>query len=120
MIIEGTIVSGFKEGSKYIKIYKEKIKNLINKDLYEGTLNVKTSLNIKNLKFKNLLKIDGFDSYGAVYLTNCKINGEDAYIIIPEKTKHKNVFEIVSDVSLREKYNFKDGDKVFIEFETID
>lgn len=118
MKIEGVVVSGLKEGSRYVKIYKEKIKKLIDKDVFEGTLNVKIDFDIKKIKFKDLLRIDGFDDFGAVYIVNCKLNGEKAYIIIPEKTKHKNILEIISDVSLREKYNFKDGDKVFVEFET--
>ncbi len=118
MRIEGIVVSGFKEGSRYVKIYKEKIKNLINKDVYEGTLNVKIDFDVKKIKFKDPLRIDCFENFGAVYIVNCKLNGEGAFIIIPEKTKHKNIIEIISNVSLREKYKFKDGDKVFIEFET--
>jgi len=48
-------------------------------------------------------------------ISPCKINNLDAFIVLPEKTKHKNIFEIISTYSLREKFNLKDGDKVKIE-----
>ncbi|NLI55559.1 DUF120 domain-containing protein [bacterium] len=115
MIFEGVVKSGNKEGSKYIKIYKEKMKEIIKKDIYDGTLNVEINSSIKKLKFKNCYIIDEFNGYGKVLISPCKINNLDAYIVLPEKTKHKNIFEIISSYSLREKFNLKDGDKVKIE-----
>lgn len=115
MIFEGVVKSGHKEGSKYIKIYKDKIKELINQDIYEGTLNIKINFLIKKLKFKNVYIINKFNNFEKVLITPCKINNIDAYIVIPEKTKHKYIFEIISSYNLREKLNLKDGDKVIIE-----
>ncbi|MCX8094854.1 MAG: CTP-dependent riboflavin kinase [Caldisericia bacterium] len=120
MKIKGVITSGYREGSKYVKIYKDKIKNAIGINPYEGTLNIKVEFDIKTLKFKEKIKIDGFNGFGAIYIIPCKVNNFNAYIVIPEKTKHKKTLEIISDVSLRDKGNFKDGDKVFIEFENLD
>lgn len=119
MKIFGKIVSGFKEGAKYVKIYKDKIKDAIGLIPYEGTLNVKVENDIKNLKFKDKIKIDGFNGFGAIYLIPCKVNEFDGYIVIPERSKHKNVIEIISDISLREIGKFKDGDKVILEFEIL-
>lgn len=115
MIFEGVVESGHKEGSKYIKIYKDKIKELTKQDIYEGTLNIKINFLIKKLKFKNVYIINKFNNFGKVVITTCKINNIDAYIVIPEKTKHKYIFEIISKYNLREKLNLKDGDKVTIE-----
>ncbi|MGB9749391.1 MAG: DUF120 domain-containing protein [Caldisericia bacterium] len=119
MTFEGIVKSGNKEGSKYIKIYKEKIKKIINKDIYEGTLNIEINSFVKNLKFKNSHIIDRFNDFGKVTIIPCKINDFDAFIVFPEKTKHKNVFEIISTISLREKFNLKDGDKVKVEVEIL-
>lgn len=119
MVFEGVVKSGHKEGSKYIKIYKDKIKKVIKKDIYEGTLNIKINFLIKKLKFKNLYIIDEFNNFGKVSITPCKINNLDAYIILPEKTKHKYIFEIISSYRLREKLNIKDGDKVKIEVDIL-
>lgn len=118
MKLNGIITSGFKEGSKYVKIYKEKIKNSIGINPYEGTLNIKVDFNLKDIKFKEKFKIDGFNGFGAIYLIPCKVNEFNGFIVIPEKSKHKNVIEIISDISLREIGNFKDGDKVTIEFKS--
>ncbi|MDI6860803.1 MAG: CTP-dependent riboflavin kinase [Caldisericia bacterium] len=117
MKLIGTVISGFKEGSKYVKIYKDKIKKAIGINPYEGTLNLKVEIDIKNVKFKNKIKIDGFNGFGTIYLIPCKVNEFYGYIVIPEKSKHKNVVEIISDVSLREKGKLKDGDKITVEFE---
>jgi riboflavin kinase len=119
MIFEGVVKSGHKEGSKYVKIYKDKIKEIIKKDIYEGTLNIKIDFLIKKLKFKNLYIIDEFNNFGRVLITPCKINNLDAYIVLPEKTKHKYIFEIISSYHLREKLNLKDGDKVKIEVDIL-
>lgn len=119
MTIEGIVKSGFKKGSKYIKIYKEKIKQIINQDIYEGTLNVEVNLIVKNLRFKNFYVIDEFDGFSRVIITPCKINNIDAYIVIPDKTEHKNVFEIISSTPLRKCLKLKDGDKVKIETEIV-
>ncbi len=119
MKITGVVKSGLKRGSKYIRIYKEKIKKLINKDIYEGTLNVEVNLIVKNLKFKNFYVIDEFNDFSKVIITPCKLNNIDAYIVVPEKTTHKNVFEIISSIPLREYLKLKDGDKVKIEVDTV-
>lgn len=120
MIFDGIVKSGHKEGSKYIKIYKDKIKKIINDDIFEGTLNVKIDVPIKKIKFKNGYLIDEFDGFGKVLVTPCKINNINAFIVLPEKTKHKFIFEIIAPFSLREKLNIKDGDKVRIEVETLE
>lgn len=119
MIFEGVVKSGHKEGSKYIKIYKDKITEVIKKDIYEGTLNIKINFLIKKFKFKNFYMINEFNNFGKVLITPCKINNLDAYIVLPEKTKHKYVFEIISSYHLREKLKLKDGDKVNIEVDVL-
>lgn len=119
MKINGVVTSGFKEGSKYVRLYKDKIKESIGILPFEGTLNIKVDFDVKDIKFKQKIKIDGFNGFGAIYLIPCKVNEFNGYIVVPEKTKHKNIIEIISDVSLRDKGKFKDGDKIFIEFETF-
>lgn len=116
MKLDGIVTSGFKEGSKYVKIYKEKIKEVLKITPFEGTLNIKIPIEVKKLKIKDGIKIDGFGEYGSIILFRCKINNIPAYIVIPEKSKHRDVIEVISDLPLRDILNLKDGDKIYLEF----
>jgi len=118
--ITGKVTSGIKEGEKYIKIYKEKIKDVLGIDVFNGTLNIRTPLRVKNIKFKERKIIKGFSGFGDISLSPCKLNNMNCHIVLPDKTKYEDVLEIVSDVPLREKLNLKDGDRVIIEIDNDD
>ncbi|RLD17100.1 MAG: hypothetical protein DRI22_00460 [Caldiserica bacterium] len=118
--ITGKVTSGIKEGEKYIKIYKERIKDVLGIDVFNGTLNIRTPLKVKNIKFKERKIIKGFSGFGSIFLSPCKLNNMDCHIVLPEKTKHEDVLEIVSDVPLREKLNLRDGDRVTVEIDADD
>lgn len=118
--IVGTVVSGIKEGERYIKIYKDKIKEILGIEVFNGTLNIETALKVKETKFKNKKFVKGFNGFGSISLSPCKLNHMDCFVVMPEKTKHENILEIISDIPLRKRLNLKDGDRVVVEIETND
>lgn len=110
--LEGIVISGRGEGKRYIEVYRDKIKDKIGFYPYLGTLNLKVD-KIPDLDYDI---IRGFWDYGGVKLAPCKIRGIEAYIVVPEKSKYKNVLELVSSTNLRRTLNLNDGDSVKVEF----
>jgi len=115
MEYSGKVVSGLKEGSKYIKIYKDRIKKKLGIIPYEGTLNI-TGLSDKiNFKDTEKIKIDKFNGFGSVEFIKCSIKKENieisCYVVVPEKSIHKHI-EIISELNLREEMKLSDGDVI--------
>ena len=108
----GVVISGKGEGKKYVEIYRDKIKDKLGFYPYLGTLNLKVG-EIPDLDYDI---IRGFWDYGGVKIAPCKIRGVKAYVVIPEKSRYKNVLELVSSSNLRKVLNLTDGDSVEVEF----
>lgn len=107
MILTGNVVKGFNLSNVYIKRYSTIISKLIGKEFYPHTINLK--LNKKDfLRFKlraNLL-IKG--DLVLHWKKGC-LKGFSCICLIPEKTKHKFVVEIISLKKL------KISDKISVE-----
>ena len=115
MKLFGRVVSGKGEGKYYMSLppYKEKFKNILEFEPYEGTLNIKLGYGI-NLNDLNPIEIDDFyyenNKYYGVKLIPviiCTKNyGVKGAIVYPKKTEHpNNVIEIIAPIRLR-KYLF--------------
>ena len=132
IIIEGEIIKGIDEGAYYIKEYHNKINEKLNFIPYEGTLNVKLDKNFINFNFDKYVSVvipvfkKNGRTFGKVKCIPVKlsvkskknkkeIKKESCFVIIPERTHHKNVIEIISEFNLREKLNLKEGDDCKIE-----
>ncbi|MFZ2455005.1 MAG: DUF120 domain-containing protein [Candidatus Altiarchaeia archaeon] len=121
--VTGTISRGMGEGAYYISEYAEEIKNKLGYKPFPGTLNVKVS---EPLSLDRLLTgtIKGFKkknrTFGSIrYAPMCvsaKGQSVDCHIIVPARTHHKDVLEIISQCNLREKLGVSDGDVVNVEF----
>ncbi len=101
---------------KYIDIYKNQIEELLFKP-YNGTLNLQISIKDYNQldKIANCIVIKcPSKEYGAIKCYAAKICNLDCAILIPEKTKHKEVIEVISPYYLREKLNIFDSDNVTV------
>lgn len=116
--MRGIICSGKKEGSKFISFepYKRQFIEKLGFSPYPGTLNIKVEKDIVNdLKKISGIVIEGFEKNGKKYgKVNCFpiYFKEEAYLILPEKSKYDDVVEIISKENLREKYNLEDGDEI--------
>lgn len=121
-ILEGFVTSGLGEGAYYIKVYSEKLQEKLHFKPYPGTLNIKTTM-LGDLERYSKEKIDSFSEsgrvFGTVHLIPVSISKdtqtEKCYVILPERTHHKNEIELISEKNLRSTLKLKDGDTVKIE-----
>ena len=65
--------------------------------------------------------IDGFQAegrtFGAATCFPVKIKDVECAIVLPKRTHHTNVLEVISAVYLRDKFALKDGDEVTLDIE---
>ncbi|UXM84509.1 CTP-dependent riboflavin kinase [Methanococcus aeolicus] len=120
----GRVVSGKGEGKHYMSLppYKEKFKNILGFEPYEGTLNVKLGY-IINLNELNPIEVDDFyyknNKYYGVKLIPVRICIKDycvnGAIVYPKKTEHpNNVIELIAPIKLRKYLSLKNNDMVKI------
>ncbi|MBM3309673.1 MAG: DUF120 domain-containing protein, partial [Candidatus Altiarchaeales archaeon] len=121
--ITGKVSIGIGEGAYYIKMYADKIEKELGFKPYYGTLNVKVEempAGMQRLAFK---KIPSFEkegrSFGGIKIAKIRLKygkkAVDCYLIMPERTHHKNELEIISKENLRSKMGLKDGSLVIVE-----
>ncbi len=120
--ITGTVQDGSGEGTYYtsLKQYKEKIKQKLGFKVYPGTLNIKIKKE-ETAPFLNCLtpiKIAGFKTkertFGSITCYKIKLKNTKAAIVAPEKTRYKDILEIIASFNLRNKFNLKTGTKITI------
>ena len=120
MILIGKVKTGLGNASYWMQKAEKAFENKLGVKLFNGTLNVKLD---KDYILKGNLLVLHKEEYGGsqeVYIKECKVLGHKAYIVRTEKNSTKNgdhplsLLEIVSDISFREKYNLKDGDRIEI------
>jgi riboflavin kinase len=127
IIIKGTLFSGFGEGSYYLgqKGYNLQFTRKLGFRPYPGTLNLKLSSSElrkkQELEMYPSLSIKGFKedhrSFGQVRCFPAIINHtvQGAVILIKRTHYDESVLEIIAPVSLRKRFNLKDGSEVTIE-----
>jgi len=121
--VTGTISRGMGEGAYYVSEYAEEIKNKLSYKPFPGTLNVKIS---EPLSLDRLMTgtIKGFKkknrTFGSIRYAPVKISAkgktESCHLIVPARTHHKGILEIICPYNLRERLNLLDGDFVSLEF----
>jgi riboflavin kinase len=129
--IEGIVAKGLGEGAYYVNAYQDKINEKLNFIPFEGTLNVKLNKNFIDFNFSRNVSfaIDSFNkngrTFGEVKCVPVKVSTEgkggvievsrNCFIIIPERTHHKGVVEVISEFNLREKLSLIEGSRVKLE-----
>ena len=115
--LSGEVVSSMGEGSYYLrqKGYLDQINAKLGFSPYPGTLNIKTD----DFPMAEPIEIPGFKtkerSFGSLKCYPIKIGQTEAAIVLPTRTHHKGILEIIAPVSLRRKLKLKDGDTVELE-----
>lgn len=122
LLLKGTIVSGLGEGAFYMrqKGYKEQFKKKLLYDPYEGTLNLRLSSSdiskLDIMRQSDGIDIDPFESdgrtYGGAKCLPAKIANIDCTIIMPKRSHHSDIVEVISKQNLRGKLGLKDRDIV--------
>ncbi len=123
--IDGEVQSGLGEGRYYVsrKYYIVQFQEKLHFLPYLGTLNLKIreedADKIAVLNSRNGIEINGFRTddrtFGGAKAFKCKVNNVDCAVLIPERTVHREVLELISEHFLREKLRLKDGDKVKVQ-----
>jgi len=121
--IPGVIFTGTGKGKYFMSQqgYKKQFEKALGFIPFEGTLNIKVSIeDAENLlKNKESITIKGFKSlendFGGLKCYKIKIKNIKAAIIIPDRTHyHKETLELISKENIRERLGLKDGDIISI------
>ncbi|MGM0509524.1 MAG: DUF120 domain-containing protein [Thermoplasmatota archaeon] len=122
--LDGRVTSGKNRGKFFLskEKYKEQFIELLNIDPKMGTLNIELIGDdvekFRSLKGDEGIKIEGFveegKKFGDVIAYPAKIDDIDCALVIPEKTDHENIIEIISDHKLRDELGVEDGDKLTV------
>jgi CTP-dependent riboflavin kinase len=117
MEMKGVLVSGLEEGKIYVRRYNKYFFKHCGYYCYPGTLNVKIDggrIDKKALMDKGFVRIKPDESY--FYDLKCikvKINNQfNGAIILPLRTKHRGILEVISPIYLRGELDLVDGDAV--------
>ena len=119
LMIEGKIVSGIGQGAHYVRKYSERLEKHTGYLPYPGTLNVHVNPRPDLSRYVSD-SIEEFKEEGRTFgkldlipvRVSYKKKSIRCHLIIPERTHHKNDFEILCEHNMRDKYGLKDNDIV--------
>ena len=125
--ISGRATSGLGEGAFYMrqKGYKEQFRKKLGFEPYEGTLNLKVSgaelSKLMILLGEKGIPIDGFEAggrtFGGAKVFRARAKGVECAVILPIRTHHTDVLEVISKEFLRNRLGIADGDSVALDIE---
>jgi riboflavin kinase len=122
LTISGTVTAGLGEGQYYVqqKGYLKQFEKKLWFLPYEGTLNLKIEsgelFKLKILLDSEGILVDGFQSkgrtFGEVKCYPAKMRNVECAVIMPVRSHHSNVLEVISKHHLRSTLGLEDGDAV--------
>ncbi len=122
VVVKGTVIMGLGEGKYYLgqEGYLRQFREPLGFPPKHGTLNLSLDSDGMNqlarLREAADLVAAGFEeegrTFGAVKCVPCTIRGVVAAVIIPLRTHHRNVMELISEQHLRDRFGLGDGDEV--------
>ncbi|TLZ82352.1 MAG: DUF120 domain-containing protein [Methanobacteriota archaeon] len=122
LTISGAVASGLREGAFYMrqKGYKDQFRKKLWFEPYEGTLNLKIAgpdlAKLQILQESPGIEIAGFDAagrtFGGAKCFLATVGHVDCAVIMPIRTHHTDVLEVISKHYLRGSLGLKDGDIV--------
>jgi len=125
--ITGRTTSGLGEGAFYMRQrgYKDQFRKKLGFEPYEGTLNLKVSgADLSKLMIligEKGIPIDGFEAagrtFGGAKVFRATLKGVDCAVILPIRTHHTDILEVISKEFLRNRLGITDGDPVALDIE---
>lgn len=125
--IAGRVSSGLGEGQYYLAQveYMEQIEEKLGFRPFPGTLNITVTpeeySKLDLIPAGNIVQIGGFRAQGRTFgQADCipvLLGKIECAIIIPKRSHHTDVLEIISASQLRQMFGFKDGDSVSVKVE---
>ncbi len=120
LTIAGSVASGLGEGAFYMrqKGYKDQFRKKLWFEPYEGTLNLKVGgpdlAKLRILQENPGIEISGFEAagrtFGGAKCFLASMGHVDCAVIMPIRTHHTDVLEVISKHYLRSAVGLKDGD----------
>ncbi len=125
LLVTGRVVTGMGEGGYYVgqPKYADQFKKELGFAPYPGTLDIKlekNSLDIKETLVRMPSKhVQGFTTdertFGPVKFFPAKLKGAKVAIVLPDRTTHTDILEIIAARNLRRSLGLKEGDLVNVE-----
>ncbi|MBI3933205.1 MAG: CTP-dependent riboflavin kinase [Acidobacteria bacterium] len=128
MKFEGRVTSGIGQGAQFLALdwVAAQLQQHFGLIPFPGTLNLRVSPEIRQSLFERRQQFPRIADPASPdcpgYLNHVMLRArsrtcDEAWLILPEKTLHADMLEIISAVSLRQALALIDGDSVEIEFE---
>lgn len=124
--LKGEVVTGLGTGKFFVtkEEYKEQFIKKIGYIPYAGTLNLKIKTEDRSYlaRYTDCILIRGFKennrTYGKVKCLNCTLKKDKkktkGTIVLPQKTRHTDIIEMISPQNLRKTLDLKNSDMVEI------
>ena len=120
--ITGVVTSGLGEGAFYMRQtgYKDQFRKRLGFEPYEGTLNVRLQnpelAKLDILRSEPGIPIDGFTAdgrtYGGAKCFPATLNDVSCAVIIPLRTHHTDMIEVIAKEYLRGIFGLRDGERI--------
>jgi riboflavin kinase len=120
--VDGVVSSGLGEGAYYMaqEGYASQFERHLGSRPVPGTLNLKLEgdelSKMQLLDAAKGIEITGFTakdrSFGGAKLFRCELGGIEGGVVMPLRTHHRDIMEIIARKHLRKSLKLKDGDKV--------
>ncbi len=122
LMITGRIRTGMGRGKFFLSKggYRAQFIRKLGIDPAKGSLNIHVDVpsKLSLLEGSEGITIEGFregdDEFGEVVAFEAEIEGLKAAAIIPRKTSHVDVLEVVSEYDLRRELHLEDGDRISV------
>ena len=129
--ITGIVCTGMGEGAYYMnkKGYKNQFPSLVGFTPFPGTLNLQLIDEISIRNFEQILRkpaefikefMEDGRRFGKVFVWSVDLIVEGttipAALIRPDRTHHNNQIELITEMSIKDQFNVKDGDKLEVRF----
>jgi riboflavin kinase len=125
IMITGTVASGLGEGQYYLNKpgYRDQISQKLGFVPFDGTLNIRiTDSEMAKLSMvprESRITIESFKAdgrtYGEAECIPVRINGSGGAIILPKRSHHTGIIELISPTHFRAEKKLRDGDRVRVE-----
>ncbi|MCI4342266.1 MAG: DUF120 domain-containing protein [Thermoplasmata archaeon] len=127
LVLSGTVSSGLGEGRYYLSQpgYVSQFAERLGYTPFPGTLNVRLAepelVRAAALRHWKGIRIDGFSAsgrtFGGATCLVARIGGSPGHLIMPDRSHHTDVLELVAPVELRKELTLRDGDRVELRIE---
>jgi len=123
--ISGQVTGGFGEGGYYVGLahYQDQFRQKLGIRPYPGTLNLRLSgpdiAKLDILKGQPGISLDGFTQTGRTFGTGkcfrTRLGNNECAVVIPNRSHHSDMIEIICEKHLRKALGLKDGDQLTLE-----